>query len=66
MNIWKTEDNTLERIVSVLTNFRFEKRHKNMSVHLSPCFRDVMVGDVVTVGECRYVHQMGMFISLNL
>ena len=32
---------------------RFEKRHKNMSVHLSPCFRDVNIGDVVTVGECR-------------
>ncbi|KAK3520555.1 hypothetical protein QTP70_026496 [Hemibagrus guttatus] len=32
---------------------RFEKRHKNMSVHLSPCFRDVTVGDIVTVGECR-------------
>ncbi|CAH8530132.1 unnamed protein product [Heterobilharzia americana] len=32
---------------------RYEKRHKNMSVHLSPCFRDVNVGDVVTVGECR-------------
>merc|ERR1712049_24128 len=32
---------------------RFEKRHKNMSVHLSPCFRDVKLGDVVTVGECR-------------
>ncbi|XP_003379602.1 40S ribosomal protein S11 [Trichinella spiralis] len=32
---------------------RFEKRHKNMSVHLSPCFRDVKVGDIVTVGECR-------------
>lgn len=32
---------------------RFEKRHKNMSVHLSPCFRDVHPGDVVTVGECR-------------
>ena len=32
---------------------RFEKRHKNMSVHLSPCFRDVQAGDVVTVGECR-------------
>ena len=32
---------------------RFEKRHKNMSVHLSPCFRDTQVGDVVTVGECR-------------
>ena len=34
--------------------YRFEKRHKNMSVHLSPCFRDVQPGDVVTVGECRY------------
>ena len=32
---------------------RFEKRHKNMSVHLSPYFRDTQVGDVVTVGECR-------------
>jgi len=32
---------------------RFEKRHKNMSVHLSPCFRDVQIGDVVTIGECR-------------
>merc|ERR1712004_623329 len=31
---------------------RFEKCHKNMAVHLSPCFRDVNVGDVVTVGEC--------------
>ena len=33
---------------------RFEKRHRNMSVHLSPCFRDVQAGDVVTVGECRW------------
>ncbi|OAF69984.1 hypothetical protein A3Q56_02255 [Intoshia linei] len=32
---------------------RFEKRHKNMSVHMSPCFRDVKVGDTVTVAECR-------------
>uniref|UniRef100_A0A8C5KF66 Small ribosomal subunit protein uS17 n=1 Tax=Jaculus jaculus TaxID=51337 RepID=A0A8C5KF66_JACJA len=32
---------------------QFEKRHKNMSVHLSPCFRDVQIGDIVTVGECR-------------
>merc|ERR1712154_530126 len=32
---------------------RFEKRHKNMSVHLSPAFRDVTPGDIVTVGECR-------------
>merc|ERR1712168_826279 len=32
---------------------RFEKKHKNLSVHLSPCFRDVAIGDFVTVGECR-------------
>ena len=32
---------------------RFEKRHRNISVHLSPAFRDVKIGDVVTVGECR-------------
>merc|ERR1711953_178096 len=32
---------------------RFEKRHKNMSVHMSPAFRDVSLGDIVTIGECR-------------
>ena len=32
---------------------RFEKRHKNMSVHCSPCFINVREGDVVTVGQCR-------------
>ncbi|TFK02746.1 serine/threonine-protein phosphatase with EF-hands 2 [Platysternon megacephalum] len=31
----------------------FEKHHKNMSVHLSPCFRDVQIGAIVTGGECR-------------
>ncbi|CAH6787380.1 unknown_gene_7058 [Phodopus roborovskii] len=31
----------------------FDKHHKNMSVHLSPCFRDIQIGDIVTVGECR-------------
>ena len=32
---------------------RFEKRHKNVSVHCSPCFLNVREGDVVTVGQCR-------------
>ncbi|VDN04566.1 unnamed protein product [Thelazia callipaeda] len=32
---------------------RYEKRHRNMSVHCSPAFRDIAVGDIVTVGECR-------------
>jgi len=32
---------------------RFEKRHKNMSVHCSPAFQNVTEGDVVTIGQCR-------------
>merc|ERR1712244_198019 len=32
---------------------RFEKRHKMLSAHVSPCFRDIAKGDLVTVGECR-------------
>merc|ERR1711881_723333 len=32
---------------------RFEKRHKMLSAHVSPAFRDITIGDLVTVGECR-------------
>merc|ERR1712070_501885 len=32
---------------------RFEKRHKNMAVHASPCFDTIKEGDVVTIGQCR-------------
>merc|ERR1711916_114977 len=32
---------------------RYEKRHKNVSAHLSPCFRDVQLGDIVVIGQCR-------------
>ncbi|KAI4878873.1 hypothetical protein NFI96_012497, partial [Prochilodus magdalenae] len=45
---------------------RFEKRHKNMSVHLSPCFRDVTVGDTVTVGECRPLSKTVRFNVLKV
>merc|ERR1711915_1121019 len=45
---------------------RFEKRHKNMSVHLSPCFRDVGLGDVVTVGECRPLSKTVRFNVLKV
>merc|ERR1719183_2398350 len=31
---------------------RFEKRHKNISVHCSPAFK-CKEGDVVTIGQCR-------------
>ncbi|XP_069678443.1 small ribosomal subunit protein uS17 isoform X2 [Periplaneta americana] len=45
---------------------RFEKRHRNMSVHLSPCFRDVELGDVVTVGECRPLSKTVRFNVLKV
>jgi len=45
---------------------RFEKRHRNMSVHLSPCFRDVRSGDVVTVGECRPLSKTVRFNVLKV
>merc|ERR1711884_63831 len=45
---------------------RFEKRHKTMSVHLSPCFRDVNLGDVVTVGECRPLSKTVKFNTLKI
>merc|ERR1712001_567055 len=31
---------------------RFEKRHKNIPVHVSPCF-NVKEGDIVYAGQCR-------------
>merc|ERR1712243_533897 len=45
---------------------RFEKRHKNMAVHLSPCFRDVKPGDVATVGECRPLSKTVKFNTLKI
>ncbi|XP_017299243.1 40S ribosomal protein S11 isoform X2 [Diaphorina citri] len=45
---------------------RFEKRHRNMSVHLSPAFRDVEIGDVVTVGECRPLSKTVRFNVLKV
>merc|ERR1712018_646335 len=45
---------------------RFEKRHKNISAHLSPCFRDVSLGDVVTVGECRPLSKTVKFNVLKV
>merc|ERR1712137_1335273 len=45
---------------------RFEKRHKNMSVHCSPAFRDLSIGDVVTVGECRPLSKTVRFNVLGI
>ena len=32
---------------------RFEKRHRNISVHCFPCFKNVGEGDIVSIGQCR-------------
>lgn len=40
------------RFVCVLEP-RFEKRHKNMTVHCAPCWQNVKEGDIVTIGQCR-------------
>ena len=42
---------------------RFEKRHKNVPAHLSPCFR-VKDGDIVTIGQCRPLSKTIRFMVL--
>jgi len=32
---------------------RYEKRHKNITVHCSPAFPMIKEGDVATIGQCR-------------
>ncbi|EEB05487.1 40S ribosomal protein S11 [Schizosaccharomyces japonicus yFS275] len=44
---------------------RYEKRHKNLSAHLSPAFR-VNEGDVVTVGQCRPLSKTVRFNVLRV
>src|SRR5690606_8856589 len=34
---------------------RYEKRHRNIAAHCSPAFRTIKVGDIVTIGQCRFV-----------
>nr|XP_023407686.1 40S ribosomal protein S11-like [Loxodonta africana] len=45
---------------------RFEKPRKNMSVHLSPCFREVQISDIVTVGECWPLNKTVHFNMLKV
>jgi len=44
---------------------RYEKRHKNISAHVSPAFR-VNDGDVVTVGQCRPLSKTVRFNVLRI
>ncbi|KAI9316529.1 40S ribosomal protein [Dichotomocladium elegans] len=47
---------------------RYEKRHKNLSAHLSPAFDDLKVeaGDIVTVGQCRPLSKTVRFNVLKV
>jgi len=44
---------------------RFEKRHKNVPAHISPCFR-VKEGDWVTIGQCRPLSKTVTFNVLKV
>jgi small subunit ribosomal protein S11e len=44
---------------------RFEKRHKIVSAHCSPCFR-VDNGDGVVIGECRPLSKTVRFNVLRV
>ncbi|KAJ5750464.1 ribosomal 40S subunit protein S11A, partial [Penicillium manginii] len=44
---------------------RYEKRHKNLSAHVSPAFR-VAEGDWVTVGQCRPLSKTVRFNVLRV
>eukprot|EP00457_Paulinella_chromatophora_P015331 gb/GEZN01015924.1/.p1 GENE.gb/GEZN01015924.1/~~gb/GEZN01015924.1/.p1 ORF type:complete len:166 (-),score=19.45 gb/GEZN01015924.1/:148-645(-) len=44
---------------------RFEKRHKNVPAHLSPCFR-VGEGDPVVIGQCRPVSKTVRYNVLSV
>ncbi|KAJ2964013.1 hypothetical protein NQZ79_g971 [Umbelopsis isabellina] len=45
---------------------RYEKRHKNLSAHMSPAFVGVEVGDLVTVGQCRPLSKTVRFNVLKV
>ncbi|KAG0176211.1 hypothetical protein DFQ28_005867 [Apophysomyces sp. BC1034] len=45
---------------------RYEKRHKNISAHLSPAFELVEAGDLVTIGQCRPLSKTVRFNVLKV
>ena len=44
---------------------RFEKRHSNFPVHMSPCFQ-VKEGDIVIFGQCRPLSKTVRFNVLKV
>ena len=44
---------------------RYEKRHKNIAAHISPCFR-CKEGDTVILGQCRPLSKTVRFNVLKV
>lgn len=44
---------------------RYEKRHANISAHISPCFR-AKEGDTVVIGQCRPLSKTVRFNVLRV
>ncbi|WFD18770.1 ribosomal 40S subunit protein S11A [Malassezia caprae] len=44
---------------------RYERRHKNLAVHVSPAFR-VEVGDIIVAGQCRPLSKTVRFNTLKV
>ena len=56
---------SLNCISAGLRYHRFEKRHKNTAVHVSPAFR-VKVGDEIMAGQCRPLSKTVRFNMLKV
>lgn len=56
--------NSPEQDIMVL-DLRYEKRHRNIPAHLSPCFR-CKEGDMVIIGECRPLSKTVRFNVLRV
>ena len=65
--------NKMKRTVVVRRNYfhwipkysRFEKRHRNVAVHMSPAF-DFQIGDEAIVGQCRPLSKTVRFNVLQI
>jgi len=45
---------------------RYTKRHRNIAAHISPAFKRVKEGDIVTVGQCRPLSKTVRFNVLKI
>lgn len=66
MTIWRTIVIHQDYLHYIQKYNHFEKHHKNMSVHLLPCLRDVQIGDIVMVGECQPLNKTVWFNVLKV